>query len=123
VVFFHVPSGATSVNGFATSGWTHQIPLLANTTTRWPVRAPRTRPAIDAVRCSPPSAAFGTSVNVMEGGSLLVRFVQPLTIAANATTAVPRRTMAARSRALIGRVGTRHCIHSVNAAQQAVGDR
>src|SRR5262249_12108031 len=89
VLFFHVPSRAISVKGFTTNGCTHQMPLFANSTTRWSDRAPVTRPAIDTTCCWPPSAASGTSVKVIDGVPPPAPPAQPTTITqtVSATTA------------------------------------
>src|SRR5262245_59085866 len=66
-------------NGRNLKGWTHHAPDLANSTTRWPGRAPWIRPATGAIRSGPPGAASGTSVNSIAGASSAGLRTQPAT--------------------------------------------
>jgi hypothetical protein len=68
VALSHVLSRRIVVKGTLLDGCTHQVPLLAKRTTRCPVFAPVTRPAILSVLVGPPGAASGTTVISIEGG-------------------------------------------------------
>src|SRR5262245_30340766 len=67
------------VNGRNLKGWTHHAPDLANSTTRWPGRAPWIRPATGAMRSGPPGAASGTRVNSIAGATSAGLRAQPAT--------------------------------------------
>src|SRR5262252_3419840 len=59
-----------SVNGRLLNGCTHHTPpLLANTTMRWPGRAPFTRPTTGSRAAGPPASARGIVVNSIEGST------------------------------------------------------
>src|SRR2546425_3352186 len=55
-----------AVNGWVFRGCTHQLSLLANSTTLCPGRAPTTRPAIGVSLSELPSAASGTVLNSID---------------------------------------------------------
>src|SRR6185369_8206339 len=67
-----------AVNGSSVVGCTHQTPAFANSTIRWPGRAPVTRPAIGATVSGPPSAAGGITLNSIDGCVAAWRVAQPL---------------------------------------------
>jgi len=70
VEFSHLDSLSMAVNGWLAKGCTHQTPaLLANKTIRCPGRAPITRPSMMARLSVPPSSAFGSRLNWMDGST------------------------------------------------------
>src|SRR5262245_37281263 len=88
------------VNGRNLNGWTHHAPDFANSTTRCPGCAPRTRPAIGAIRSGPPGAASGTSVNSTAYTGAAGLRAQSVT-ARQTMTAAHNRTVSAMSASLV----------------------
>ena len=60
-------SASIFVNGSFVSGCTHQTPLFENKTTRWPGRAPVTRPSMTSRVSGPPLSAGGSRVISIDG--------------------------------------------------------